>query len=652
MNKNKKIIRGIIIMANIGLLHNIISCKHISKNNLLSKNKIINSIFKNNDKKIISYKKNNYNHLNYTNYNFDFYSKNKYLNNGSHTYKNENILMEFNLIENEQKEENNIEEKEDTNISKKLINELLEKRKKHQVKINSYKKWMIGLGIVSSIVVGVSSGLGIYFGVKNSDENIKAINENLQKQIDLYKIIYKELNPSDPLTKVIIKIIDIAFTKKLPQAILNFLKDTFLKDSFKNVNKEFEDELINKITLSKKVTKSAVNDLLTEFTKLNIKDSDKNKINNNIKKALTNIVKSYLPDLIKGILDFITIESKKNSKNSILADILIKILKDSNIQFNNEYNFSKTLRMYVDLITKKDNKLIDFIVKTASDAIYNTNLTSNIIDDIFTIINKFIDILIARKSDENEGKVIDIEKIVKVILPELVKSIDFDDKQDYSSLVFFINEMFEKKQNKEKTNFCWVYNFIENGIIENTSKTNLIKEKENKKIIIPKLNINNYEKWIVLLELENISGFITQFFNLLFEPLIIQLKEQTKKDETTKAIIRLTGFISYIYYKLSKLKSNNEETFFNRLKQDLNPANPKYAIPKAILKLLKKYNINDSIITDLFGEKVSDWYLYIFKISSYQIFQEAETEAKSKGKSNLIKIFEEGNFNNLKNKNK
>ncbi|MDJ1648044.1 hypothetical protein [Mycoplasma phocimorsus] len=646
MNKNKKIFNIALMVVNISLLINIVSCKNISLNKKLFKNNINDLIFKNDQNKLISYEYPENNKLN-DEYSFKNIIKNKYLNNGFYIYENKNIFIESNLIEEEQKVEDNITEKENTNISINLFNELLEKRRRHQEKINTYKKWMIGFGIASSIIVGVSSGLGIYFGIKNSDKSISLTNQNLQEQINSYK----NINSNDPFIKVIVKIIDIAYTKKLPQSILNFLKETILKDSFKNLNEKFENELVNKIMASKDITKFAVNDLLVELTKIGIKNNDKNTINNNIKKALTNIIEIYLPDLIKGILDFITIESKQKTKNSILADILIKILNDSNIGIKNSHDFSIILRTYVKLIIKKDNKLIDFIIKTASDAINQTNLTSNIINDIFTIINKFIDIIIARKSDKNEDKVIDVEKIVKILLPKILKIITFDKNNDYSSFVSFINKMFESKDEQNNSNFDWIYNLIKNGKINNITikPTN---ENQNRKIIIPKLDINNHEKFFVLLELENISGYITKIFNLLFEPLIIQLKKNENENETKKAIVRLTGFISYIYYKLNNLKLNNKETFFNRLKRDLNPANPKYAIPKAIYKLFKKYEINNSIITDLFGKKVFDSYLYIFTIESYEIFTEAKKQAESNETSNLKKIFEQGNFQNLNDKNK
>ncbi|MDJ1647625.1 hypothetical protein [Mycoplasma phocimorsus] len=655
MIKIKTLIYFQIMFINILFLSNIISCKNISENKKISKNNNINLILKNNGNKwnkLVNYKKLKNNNLidSNINSNFNYFEKNKYLNNGFYTYNNENIFIESNLIE-EQKEKNNTQHNENANISKILFNELSEKREKHKEKINFYKKWMLGFGIATCIVVGVSTGLGIYFGIKNSDENVNKENENLQNQINFYR----NIKSNDALAKVILKIIDIAFMKQLPQAILNFLKETILKESFEKLNEKFENELVEKIMQSKDVTKSAINNLLTELTKIDVKNKDINKINNDIKKSLTNIIEIYLPDLIKGVLNFITIESKEGTQSSILGDILIKILNESNIGIKNSHDFSIILKTYVDLITKKENNLINFIIEIASEAINKTELSSDIINDIFKMINMFIDILIARKSNNNSGKVIDVEKIVKILLPKLVKIINFDKDKNYSAFVSFINQIFENN-NKNDSNFNWVYDLIEKGEISKNSKNNTKKENENRKIIIPRLDINSHEKFLVLLELGKISGFITKFFNLLYEPFVIELKKQEKQNEVKKAIVRLTGFISYIYYKLNNLKSDNKDTFFNVLKKDLNPANPKYAIPKAISKLLKKYYISDSIITDLFGKKVPDWYLYIFKSNSYAIFIEAEKEAKKQlevnKESNLKEIFKQGNFQILNNKNK
>ncbi|MDJ1645734.1 hypothetical protein QLQ80_01345 [Mycoplasma sp. M5725] len=639
----------------ITLIFNVISCNVISKNDQLFKNDIINSLSDNNKSKLISQNKNIENDLidNAITSTFDFFNERKNLNKNFYSYSNENIFLEPNLIEEEQKKENDIQNENNSIISKKIFDELIQKRKIHQTKINNYKKWMIGIGLASSIIAGFSSGLGIYFGIKNNDKNVNLENINLQKQIDIYKNLYKEINQADPLTNVIVKVIDIAFTKQLPQAILNFLKKTILKESFQKIEENLDKELTKKIAASKKATEFTVKDLLTKFTKLKIQDINNYEFKKGVKKAITDIIKSYLPDLIKGILDFLTIQGKEQNKNSILANFLIEKLANWKIKLKNSENFSKIIRTYIELIIKKDNKLISFLISRASDAINKTNLSFKMIDDIFAIINRFIDILIVKEEEkEQTTKIIDVEKIIKVLLPELVNSIEIDDSKDYSAFVSFVNGMFEKNNSDKSNEYnnLWVYNLIDKNKFQPENSAYLEKQaileseaiNSDRKIIIPEVDLSVDDKFLVLLELNNISGFITKLFNLLFEPLVIELKKNKNNEceNAKKAIVRLTGLISYIYYKLS---SNNGSGFINTLKKDLTPADPKYAITKTISKLLAKHDIQSTVLTDLFGKKVSDSYLYIFTIGSYQIFTESKNKAEKK-ESKLENIFEKGSF--------
>ncbi|MDJ1647286.1 hypothetical protein [Mycoplasma phocimorsus] len=650
---SKKNINIILTLINIALLSNAISCNVINKNNQQNKNNVVSTVLKNNKNRSINYNLFYKNILTdkTVNSTFNFFNKNKKIANSFYANNNEDFFIESNLIEEKQKHENYIQEEIESIASKNIFKNLLEKRKKHQEKMNYYKKIMIGFGIASAIVVGISSSLGIYSGIKNDAKNVNLVNKSLEEQIKIYKNLYKEINQTDPFTNVIVKVIDIAFTKQLPQAILNFLKETILKESFQKIESNLEEELIKKLAASKEATEFAVKDLLTKFTKLEIKNIDNKEFKKSVKKAITDIIKNYLPDLIKGILDFLTIQGKAQSKNSILADFLIKKLENWRTKLQNSDIFSKIIRIYIELIIEKNNKLISFLINKASDAINKTNLSFNIIDDIFTIVNTFIEILILKENEtKSTDKIIDVEKIIKVLLPELVNSIEIDDSKDYSVFVFFVNGMFEKNNanNSNNNNNLWVYNLIDKNKFqpENTSYLEMQNSSQfelanNRKIIIPELDLSIDDKFLVLLELNNISGFITKLFNLLFEPLVIELKknENNKHENAKKAITRLTGLISYIYYKLS---SNNESGFFNKLKKDLTPADPKYAIPKTISKLLTKHGIKKIELTDLFGKEVFDSYLYIFSISSYKIFSESKKQVKEN--SELKKIFEEGNF--------
>ncbi|MDJ1646670.1 hypothetical protein [Mycoplasma phocimorsus] len=654
MIKNKKIIIVALISTNIVILTNAISCNNINKNN------IIDFSIENKKDKLYNYKAIKENSLIDTavNFTFDYFAKNTNIHNGFHTYKNENIFIESNLSEDEKNIENRQKENNETDISKKLINELLEKRKKHEEKIAIYKKWILITSIASIIVATISSSLGIYFGIKNSNKNVEMTNLNLENQIEEYKKKYKEINPNDHLSNVIIKIIDIAFTKEFPNAILNFLKETILKDSFEKVNIDFETELKKEIKESNEAAKSSVSDLLNKLTKINIKNSDNNQIKNEIKKALTDITKIYLPNLIKGILKFITINSKVQTNNSIFADFLIKKLDKWNIKLNNSNEFSEILKTYVELITRRDDNLIAFLIKKASNVINRTDLSINIIDNLFTIINKFIEDLILKDNNDKNGeksKAIDAAKIINILLPKIISSIKIDAEKDYLSFVKFVNGMFEQNNKHSNVNNkqLWVYKLIEGGKFKPDTQVYLenqiVSENQqinNRKIIIPEVDFSLDEKFLVLLELNNISGFITKLFNLLFEPLVIELKksENNKSENAKKAIIRLTGLISFIYYKLS---SNNKSGFFNTLKKDLTPADPKYAIPKTISKLFDKHNIKKEL-TELFGQSIYDPYLYIFKIGSYEIFSAAkkQVEKHKENISDLKKIFESGTFSN------
>lgn len=582
--------------------------------------------------------------------------------------------------EDEENEEELEESEEESSSTKRLLEELLKKKQKHLRKINTYKKVGITAGVTSAVIVGLSAGLGAYFGNKYSDEQAIADTKTLEEHLKLYKNIYKEANPSDPLVNVLEKVVEVAFTKELPTAIFDVLKQTVLKDVLSKFNADdSEKKLIEKIKSSKETTKEVVRELLTSLTKLELnKTKDNEEAAKKVKGAIIKIIKLYLPTLIKGVLDFLAVKSNDTNGTSIIADILVNTLSKFNIKVEKTSELSDILQTYIKLLAKKENNLINYVIRIASEALGKVDLSFNIIGDVFRNINTFIDIILAR--DENGKKKVDVNKVVKVLLPELVRAIEISPDQDYSSFVKFVNSMFEKNNGTSQgtnnnSNNKWVYELIssgkfkpeqnknvtlENQVTSSSSSQGKVDNKETKNdtnsIIIPELDINLDEKFGVLLELENISGVITKLFNLLFEPLVLQLKDKqkdekqnkdassnnsTNKDDVKKAITRLTGLISYIYYKLKPIKG---ESFFKKLTRDITPSDPKYAIPKTISKLFKKHNITDIQLTDLFGESISDKYLFIFTTSSYRIFSEAkkQSENSSESSNKLKTIFEKG----------
>ncbi len=115
------------------------------------------------------------------------------------------------------------------------------------------------------------------------------------------------------------------------------------------------------------------------------------------------------------------------------------ILNSNNIMFDDISNISNIFYIYISLLTKTDNDLIYFIIQKLSEILDKNELSFNIREDFFNIINKLISELFA------DSKGLSITKLLYDIIPKFLKIIKIDENRSYETFVNFINNMFTNK---------------------------------------------------------------------------------------------------------------------------------------------------------------------------------------------------------------
>lgn len=516
------------------------------------------------------------------------------------------------------------------NTENNLLEQLSKVENDNKSSEKRYKIISTSLIISSSILSGIAAGLGTYFGLKNINSLQNMNKKALETTISNYKNILANISPNESLNNIFNKIIELSFSKQLPKAIFDLLKTTLLKDVLQDFSGDSEKILISKLESIEKPSKELLDSLFNTLTSINTNNSNYiSTIVKKIKEHIVKVVEEQLPKILRGFLEFVAAKSSETSHGSILARIIEKILNKFNIKFENISNISEVLNIYSTLLSSNNNVLLDFIVKNFKDSLEKSELTYNLINDIFSIINKTIEQLFAKENNK-----LSIEKVLKEIIPKIIQSIKFDENKRYEGFVNFINEIFENSDKHSK----WVYEFINFGKFEanSTIYLDLNPKKINNKIIFPKLEITFGNIFNIYKNKDELENLLNSLMNLLFEPLVIQLKDNKLISNTKKSIFRLTALVSFLYYKYFKPTKNG---VINWLLNKANPFEPETYVVKILDTLLKKHKISTNLDT-LLGKKHKEYLLWG---NRYDIFD--LTKSSSSGFSKLNQVLKKGENN-------
>ncbi|MDJ1648490.1 hypothetical protein [Mycoplasma phocimorsus] len=544
---------------------------------------------------------------------------------------NKNIIIEKNVNKKDVSNSNNKQNKVSANNKESaLLEQLIKQEKQNKKSEEKHKVIAISFVIASSVITGVVAGISAYFGYKNinSPENQKK--KDFEAKIAYYKKLFEEWKPSEPLINVLHKLFELSFSEYLPKAIFSILKEVLLKDLLQDFTSESEDLLISKLQKIEKPSKEILDTFYEKLTKINLlKENAASEVSKEFKSWIVTVVKDYLPKAFKGILNFISTQSTEKEKGSILSRFLEKILLKLNIKLNDFDSFSKTLSIYTHLFINEQNQFINFVIDGISKAINKVDITFNILEDTYKIINSTIEELIAEKEK------ISVTKIFNDVLPKINSIVNIDNTVDYSDYIDFINSIFSEEKNDNKN---WVYLYISTGKLICKQKNHSVKnDKSNSpEIILPSFDINFDNIKIIIKNKNEIFGTIKNLMYLIFEPLVIELEKEKNQENTKRAIFRISTLLSFTYYNFVKVSKIN---FINSLFHSVNPLEPVTFIPEILQELFKKYSIPNITLNEIFGDTYNK---YIFTGKRYEIFKITE-QTDNNSRNKLISILKNGN---------
>ncbi|MDJ1647624.1 hypothetical protein [Mycoplasma phocimorsus] len=520
------------------------------------------------------------------------------------------------------------------NEDSELLQQLIEEEKQQKEELKKQKIITISLTVSGSILAGVAAGLSIYFGTKNIDSEANIERKILENNFYKYKELVKNSEKIQSLFDIFNKIIDSTFEEELPRTIIVLLREVFFQEYLQDFDKKSEDILIKKLSEIQIPIKNILKKIFDKFAYDYNFFNDNEQVNNikKIKELVVEIAKIYLPNALRNILDFLTLQSESDNKSSILARIVIKIMKKNNIIVEDVENISEVFKVIVSILINQKKTLLNFIIDKIIDTLSNNELLFDIKSDFFNIINKTIEKLFAC---DNENDKLSLEKIFKEIIPKIIEFVQIDKENSYESFVKFINNLFTKEKNKKK----WIYLFLKSENIIDNSEVYLQKEfKKNNKIYLPKFNITLNNIFLAFENRENIETTINGITQLLFEPIIIEISKNNEKAK--KSIFRLILFLSFIFYKYAKINNKLLDKIFHFL----NPFEPETYLVEIIKKLLKKWNINIQI-EEILGIQKIQWWKPWSKI--FEIFKTIKNAAENKNNSieQFIKLLENGCIN-------
>ncbi|MDJ1645709.1 hypothetical protein QLQ80_01220 [Mycoplasma sp. M5725] len=544
---------------------------------------------------------------------------------------NKNIIIEKNVNKKDVSNSNNKQNKVSANNKESaLLEQLIKQEKQNKKSEEKHKVIVISFVIASSVITGVVAGISAYFGYKNINSLENQKKKDLEVKIAYYKKLFEEWKPSEPLINVLHKLFELSFSEYLPKAIFSILKEVLLKDLLQDFTSESEDLLISKLQKIEKPSKEILNEFNKKLIDINLSKKDAiSKVSSEFKSWIVSVVKDYLPKAFRGILNFISTQSTEGAKGSILSRFLEKILLKWNIKLNNFDSFSKTLSIYTSLFIDEKNEFINFVIDGISKAINKADITFNILEDTYKIINSTIEELIA------EDKKISVTKIFNDVLPKINSIVNIDKNVDYSSYIDFINSIFSEEKNGNNN---WVYSYILTGKLFDKEKTNSLKnDKSNSpEIVLPSFDINFDNVWTTIKNRDKIFDTVKNLMYLIFEPFVIELEKGKNQENTKRAIFRISALLSFTYYNFVKVSKIN---LINSIFHSVNPIEPITCIPKIIKELLEKYNITNITLDVIFGKTYNKYYI---TGQRYKIFEITEQAAKNHN-NNLINILKNGN---------
>ncbi|MDJ1646843.1 hypothetical protein [Mycoplasma phocimorsus] len=606
-----------------------------------------------------------------TNSHFSFIDKNTksdtssdFLHSKSFEYENnlnENII-EDEQLDNDNEYDNNednliINEQEaidqELEITRQQLLELEKRNKKDSEKNSRLKLVLIGAGISSAVATGLSIGIGAYFGITKSDAYAQKRKKELEGILNVQKSLINQINPTDRLEKIFLKLMDIGFDKQLPAGIFDLFDELLFKKALKNHITEEEKERFKNI-LKEKIkdrSKEIVNELLDLLKSRNIvAETSSDNVINLVKNIVSLIIKKYLPDFIKAAILFVSeIINKDKKETSLLGRAIEALLCFADYNVKNVENLSKIISIFSKALANSNNDLIKIIISKISEAIDSVELTFDLYKDLTEIIKKTI-LNIITKPYSNE---LDINLIFSKIIPAFLKVFEnvANESKNAKDFVVFVNNLFTEDNKDGKVKKA-LYTILLNDNNE-MLKTQKNLQKEMEKLLKEELNgaiftesifnisISFFTILKAVFKIVDVKNLITQFLNTFLKPLIKIAKEYEEKQKSLttnflplningfnvnspyKAIIRIYSLYSFLYYKYVF----KNENLLDNLISLVNPFEPKRFIPKLIKK--EWTNITDMQLYKIFGEYISKEHWYSLNLDHYKIFDEIKNYAIS-----------------------
>ncbi|MDJ1646241.1 hypothetical protein [Mycoplasma phocimorsus] len=562
---------------------------------------------------------------------------------------NEYDNNEDNLIINEQEEAID----QELEITRQQLLELEKRNKKDSEKNSRLKLVLIGAGISSAVATGLSIGIGTYFGITKSDAYAQKRKKELEGILNVQKSLINQINPTDRLEKIFLKLMDIGFDKQLPAGIFDLFDELLFKKALKNHITEEEKERFKNI-LKEKIkdrSKEIVNELLDLLKSRNIvAETSSDNVINLVKNIVSLIIKKYLPDFIKAAILFVSeIINKDKKETSLLGRAIEALLCFADYNVKNVENLSKIISIFSKALANSNNDLIKIIISKISEAIDSVELTFDLYKDLTEIIKKTI-LNIITKPYSNE---LDINLIFSKIIPAFLKVFEnvANESKNAKDFVVFVNNLFTEDNKDGKVKKA-LYTILLNDNNE-MLKTQKNLQKEMEKLLKEELNgaiftesifnisISFFTILKAVFKIVDVKNLITQFLNTFLKPLIKIAKEYEEKQKSLttnflplningfnvnspyKAIIRIYSLYSFLYYKYVF----KNENLLDNLISLVNPFEPKRFIPKLIKK--EWTNITDMQLYKIFGEYISKEHWYSLNLDHYKIFDEIKNYAIS-----------------------
>ncbi|MDJ1647810.1 hypothetical protein [Mycoplasma phocimorsus] len=573
---------------------------------------------------------------------------------------NENIIEdeqlngnEDNLITNEQEEAIN----QELEITRQQLLDLEKRYKKDSEKNSRLKLILIGAGISSAVATGLSIGVGTYFGITKSESYAQKRKKELEGILNVQKSLINQINPTDRLEKIFLKLMDIGFDKQLPAGIFDLFDTLLFEQALKNhITKEEKERFKN--ILKEKIkdrSKEIVNELLDLLKSRNIvaeKSSDN--VINLVKNIVSLIIKKYLPDFVKATLLFVSEVNKNDNGGTSLLGRAIKFLLDfAGYNVENIKNFSKIIWIFIQALANTDNNLIKIIIDKISEAIDSTNLTFDFYNDLIEIIKKTITYIFAKKNSSE----FNVNLIFNKIIPAFFNIFEnvINNSTNSEDFVVFVNSLFINKTEKKP-----LYHFLlkNNKEIhtENESQKKQIEslKQENELFIIffPIINFSFFTIINTIFKAYNAKELINKFLIVFLKPLIKIAKKYEEKQKALNiknqffiingihikspynAIFRIFSLYSFLYYKYMPEIKGLLGNFISLI----NPLDPE----KLIFEIIKSEwkNITDEHLNKILGEYIFENNWYGSNTKKFKIFNKIKEYAVSNDILNFEKLIE------------